>query len=154
MSLPIDRTDRAILKMLQEDGKITNVELAKRVHLSPAACLERVKRLQQQGYIRDYMAVLDPNLLGVGLLVFVEVSLDRTTPESFASFKDAARKMPQIMECHMVAGGFDYLIKARVKDMNAYRVFLDDLLSSVKGVRETHTYAVMEEVKNTVRLPI
>ncbi|WP_033374410.1 Lrp/AsnC ligand binding domain-containing protein [Leeia oryzae] len=154
MSLPIDRTDRAILKMLQEDGKITNVELSKRVHLSPAACLERVKRLQQQGYIRDYMAVLDPNLLGVGLLVFVEVSLDRTTPESFASFKDAARKMPQIMECHMVAGGFDYLIKARVKDMNAYRVFLDDLLSSVKGVRETHTYAVMEEVKNTVRLPI
>ncbi len=140
--------------MLQEDGKITNVELSKRVHLSPAACLERVKRLQQQGYIRDYMAVLDPNLLGVGLLVFVEVSLDRTTPESFASFKDAARKMPQIMECHMVAGGFDYLIKARVKDMNAYRVFLDDLLSSVKGVRETHTYAVMEEVKNTVRLPI
>ncbi|MCB6182527.1 Lrp/AsnC ligand binding domain-containing protein [Leeia sp. TBRC 13508] len=152
--ITLDRTDKAILKFLQDDGKMTNVELAKQVHLSPAACLERVKRLQFHGYIRHYMAVLDPNLMGVGLLVFVEVSLDRTTPESFASFKDAAKKMPQIMECHMVAGGFDYLIKARVKDMNAYRTFLDELLSSVKGVRETHTYAVMEEVKNTVKLPI
>lgn len=150
----LDRTDRTILKLLQQDGRMTNVELAKRIHLSPAACLERTKRLQQAGYIRKYMAVLDPNLLGVGLLVFVEVALDRTTPESFASFKSTAQKMPQIMECHMVAGGFDYLIKARVKDMTEYRAFLDEFLGSVKGVRETHTYAVMEEVKNTLMLPL
>ncbi len=150
----LDRIDRSILKQLQEDGRMTNVELAKRIHLSPAACLERVKRLGQAGYIKKYMAVLDPQMLGAGLLVFVEVVLDRMTPESFQGFKDTVKKMPQIQECHMVAGGFDYLIKARVKDMNEYRVFLDGFLGSVKGVRETHTYAVMEEVKNELGLAL
>ena len=150
----LDRIDRRILSDLQSNGRMTNVELAKRIHLSPAACLERVKRLSQAGYLKKYMAVLDPALLGVGLLVFVEVALNRMTPESFQRFKDTVQKMPQIMECHMVAGGFDYLLKTRMADMGAYREFAGTVLWQLPGVRETRTYAVMEEVKNTTRLTL
>lgn len=151
---PPDSTDLRILRELQEDGRLTNVELARRVNLSAAACLERVKRLQGEGYIRQYAALLDPRMLGAGLMVFVEVVLDRTTPEQFDDFKKAVLRMPQVMECHMVAGGFDYLVKARVRDMDAYRAFLGSFLASARGVRETHTYVVMEEIKNVVAIPL
>ena len=97
--------------------------------------------------------LLDPTLLNRALLVFIEVVLDRTTPEVFDAFKHSVQIIPEVLECHMVAGGFDYLVKARVKDMAAYREFLGKTLLQ-KGVRETHTYAVMEEVKNTTKLPI
>jgi len=128
-------------------------ELAARVNLSPAACLERVRKLHESGYIMGYTAQLNPQLLDVSLLVFIEVVLDRTTPEVFDAFKHSVQIIPEVLECHMVAGGFDYLVKARVKDMAAYREFLGKTLLQ-KGVRETHTYAVMEEVKNTTKLPI
>ena len=99
-------------------------------------------------------ALLDPAQVDRALLIFVEVVLDRTTGEAFADFAAAIARAPEILECHMVAGGFDYLIKARVKDMEAYRAFLGDILVEMPGVRETRTYAVLEEVKNTVRLAI
>jgi|SRR6478736_108352 len=150
----LDKISKNILAELQNDGRISNVELATRVNLSPAACLERVRKLQESGYILRYTAELNPELLGVGLLVFVEVVLDRTTPEVFDEFKRGVQTIPEVLECHMVAGGFDYLVKARVKDMNAYREFLGKSLLQLRGVRETHTYAVMEEVKNTIGLPI
>jgi Lrp/AsnC family transcriptional regulator, leucine-responsive regulatory protein len=151
-SIELDRISRKILKELQSDGRIANVELAKRVNLSPAACLERVKKLQDAGFILGYTALLNPKLLDVSLVVFIEVVLDRTTPEVFDDFKASVQNIDEIMECHMVAGGFDYLVKARVKDMNAYRDFLGRALLILKGVRETHTYAVMEEVKSTTHL--
>ncbi|HYD68158.1 Lrp/AsnC ligand binding domain-containing protein [Azospirillum sp.] len=154
MTRALDGIDHNILRALQDDGRITNVDLAKRVHLSPAACLERVKRLQTDGYIRQYTALLDPARLDAGLLVFVEVVLDRTTPESFDDFRRAIATMPEVMECHMVAGGFDYLVKARLKDMAEYRAFLGRFLSMTRGVRETHTYPVMEEVKNVTAIPL
>eukprot|EP01030_Chromulinospumella_sphaerica_P009846 gene9846-9656_t len=131
---------------LQSDGRISNVELAARVNLSPAACLERVRKLHESGYIMGYTAQLNPQLLDVSLLVFIEVVLDRTTPEVFDAFKHSVQLIPEVLECHMVAGGFDYLVKARVKDMAAYREFLGKTLLQ-KGVRETHTYAFMEEMK-------
>lgn len=149
-----DQTDLRILRELQDDGRLTNVELARRVNLSAAACLERVKRLHADGFIRQYTALLDPQKLGAGLMVFVEVVLDRTTPEQFDDFKKAVLRMPQVMECHMVAGGFDYLVKARVRDMTAYRAFLGEFLAGTRGVRETHTYVVMEEIKNVVAIPL
>ena len=93
-------------------------------------------------------------MLDVALLVFIEVVLDRTTPDVFDAFKRSVQVIPDVLECHMVAGGFDYLIKARVRDMHAYREFLGKSLLQLQGIRETHTYAVMEEVKNTTRLPI
>ncbi len=150
----LDKISKKILNELQDDGRISNVELASRVNLSPAACLERVRKLQEAGYILSYTAQLNPQLLDVSLLVFIEVVLDRTTPEVFEAFKRSVQVIPEVLECHMVAGGFDYLVKARVKDMSAYREFLGKSLLQLKGVRETHTYAVMEEVKNTTKLPI
>lgn len=148
----LTEADRRMLRILQVDGRITNQELATRCGMSPSACLERMRRLREKGFIKGYAALLDPEKLGQPLLVFIEVMLDRTTGDVFRQFGDAVRHRPEILECHMVAGGFDYLIKARVGDMDAYRAFLGDVLVRMPGVRETRTYAVMEEVKNTTRL--
>ncbi|NML47048.1 winged helix-turn-helix transcriptional regulator [Ramlibacter sp. G-1-2-2] len=150
----LDRTDRRILQQLQEDGRISNLKLAEAVALSPTAVLARVQRLTRDGYIQGYEARLDPKLLGAGMLVFVEVLLDRTTPNVFDQFRAAVQVHPEILECHMVAGGFDYLLKTRVADMEAYRNFAGTVLWQLPGVRETRTYAVMEEVKNSTRIPI
>ncbi len=150
----LDRVDRRILALLQNDGRMSNLALAQAVHLSPTAVLERVRRLVREKFILGYEARLNPQKLGASLLVFVEVVLDRTTPDVFEQFKAAARNRPEIMECHMVAGGFDYLLKTRVADMPAYREFLGTVLLSLPGVRETHTYAVMEEVKNSQALQV
>jgi len=114
--------------------------------------LGRVQRLTRDGYILGYEARLNPVKLGAGMMVFVEVLLDRTTPNVFEPFKAAVQVHPEIMECHMVAGGFDYLLKTRMADMAAYRHFAGTVLWQLPGVRETRTYAVMEEVKNSTRL--
>ena len=148
----LDRIDRNILSILQEDGRIANLKLAEAVALSPTAVLARVQRLTRDGFILGYEARLNPLKLGAGMLVFVEVLLDRTTPNVFDQFKAAVQVHPEIMECHMVAGGFDYLLKTRSADMNAYRVFAGNVLWQLPGVRETRTYAVMEEVKHTNHL--
>jgi Lrp/AsnC family leucine-responsive transcriptional regulator len=150
----LDAADRRALAALQEDGRISLVDLADKIGLSPTATTERVKRLTRDGYILGYTARLDPEKLRRALLVFIEVKLDRTTPEVFERFAQAVVRAPEVLECHMVAGGFDYLVKTRVADMNAYRHFLGDVLLSLPGVRETHTYAVMEEIKNTIALPL
>lgn len=153
-STDLDRTDRRILDVLQADGRITTTDLAQRVNLSPTATAERMKRLIRDGYILRFSAELDPERLGLGLLVFIEVKLDRTTPDVFDAFAAAVKRVPQVLECHMVAGGFDYLVKARVSDMSAYRRLLADTVLDLPGVRETHTYAVMEAVKDTHLLPV
>ncbi|KZD22676.1 Lrp/AsnC ligand binding domain-containing protein [Tardiphaga sp. 1201_B9_N1_1] len=150
----IDKIDRKILAVLQADGRIANVELAEKVGLSPTSIGERLKRLQRDGYIEGYGARLNPQMLGLGLLVFVEVLLDKTTPDVFERFARAVRLAPEVLECHMVAGGFDYLVKARVADMSAYRRFLGESLLALPGVRESRTYAVMEEVKRDAPLPV
>jgi Lrp/AsnC family leucine-responsive transcriptional regulator len=113
-----------------------------------------VQRLTRDGYILGYEARLNPLKLGAGMTVFVEVLLDRTTPNVFDAFKAAVQVYPEIMECHMVAGGFDYLLKTRMADMAAYRQFAGTALWQLPGVRETRTYAVMEEVKNTHQLAL
>jgi Lrp/AsnC family transcriptional regulator, leucine-responsive regulatory protein len=148
----LDKIDLKILNALQTDGRISNLKLAEVVALSPTAVLARAQRLQREGYILGYEARLNPAKLGRGLTVFVEVLLERTTPQVFDQFKAAAQARPEILECHMVAGGFDYLLKTRVRDMAAYRDFAATALWQLPGVRETRTYAVMEEVKETTRL--
>ena len=150
----LDRTDLKILRCLQEDGRISNLKLAQAVALSPTAVLARVQRLGKEGFILGYEARLNPLKLGAGMMVFVEVLLDRTTPNVFEAFKAAVQVRAEIMECHMVAGGFDYLLKTRMADMAAYRAFAGTVLWQLPGVRETRTYAVMEEIKNTTRLPL
>lgn len=150
----IDKIDARILRLLQQDGRISNLKLAEAVHLSPTAVLERVKRLTRDGVILGYEARLDPEKLGAGMLVFVEILLDRTVHAVMDSFKAAVQVRAEILECHLVAGGFDYLLKVRVADMAAYREFLGNVIWTLPGVRETRTYAVMEEVKATSALPI
>ena len=150
----LDRIDRRILDVLQRDGRISNLKLAETVSLSPTAVLARVQRLTRDGFILGYEARLNPEMLGAGLLVFVEVLLDRTLPNVFDEFKAAVAVHPEILECHMVAGGFDYLLKTRTADMAHYRQFSGTVLWQLPGVRQTRTYAVMEEVKNTHALPL
>ncbi|MBA4262917.1 MAG: ArsR family transcriptional regulator [Comamonadaceae bacterium] len=150
----LDRIDLRILNVLQTDGRIANLKLAEAVALSPTAVLARTQRLQREGYILGFEARLNPLKLGRAMLVFVEVLLDRTTPNVFNEFKAAVQVRDEIMECHMVAGGFDYLLKTRMADMAAYRDFAGQVLWQLPGVRETRTYAVMEEVKHSSRLPL
>lgn len=153
-STALDDKDRRILRLLQAEGRLSTAELAERVHLSPTATAARMKRLTETGFIKGFVAQLDAAKLERGMIVFVEVKLDRTTEDVFSDFAKAAKANADIMECHMVAGGFDYLLKARVKDMAAYRAFLAQALLDLPGIRETHTYAVMEEIKNTAAIPI
>jgi Lrp/AsnC family leucine-responsive transcriptional regulator len=150
----IDKIDRRILSILQGDGRIANVELAERIGLSPTSIGERLKRLQREGFVEGYGARLNPHRLGLSLLVFVEVLLDKTTSDVFEKFARAVQNAPEVLECHMVAGGFDYLVKVRLPDMTAYRKFLGERLLALPGVKETRTYAVMEEVKRDAPLPV
>jgi Lrp/AsnC family leucine-responsive transcriptional regulator len=150
----LDKIDRRILRALQADGRISNLKLAETVHLSPTAVLERVRRLTRENVILGYEARLNPAKLGAGLLVFIEVLLDRTVHDVMDSFKAAVQVRPEILEAHLVAGGFDYLLKTRVADMAAYRAFIGSVIWTLPGVRETRTYAVMEEVKNSAQLPV
>lgn len=152
-SKDLDRIDRNILNELQKDGRISNVELSKRVGLSPTPCLERVRRLERQGFITGYTALLNPQYLDASLLVFVEITLNRGAPV-FEQFNAAVQKLDDIQECHLVSGDFDYLLKTRVSDMGAYRRLLGDTLLRLPGVNDTRTYVVMEEVKQTNQLVI
>ena len=148
----IDRTDRQILKALQQDGRISNVALAKKVNLTPTPCLERVRRLERDGFIVGYTAILNPAKLDAGLLVFVEISLQRNSPDAFRDFRRQASKLSGIQECHLVSGNFDYLIKARVKDMQEYRQLLGEEILALPGVSDSRSYVVMEEVKETTMI--
>ena len=145
----LDRIDHKILRTLQENGRMTNADLARRVNLSPTPCLDRVRRLEAEKYILDYVALLNPNKLGAGVIIFIQIMLDRTSPGVFDRFKKQVNQCPEIVECHMVAGGFDYLLKVRTSSMVEYRDFLGQTLGKMSDIKQTHTYVVMEEVKAT-----
>ncbi len=150
----LDRIDRDILRRLQANGRMTNAALARAVNLSPTPCLERVRRLEAEGYILDYVALLNPQKLDAGVISFVQVLLNRTTTDVFRRFKAEINRFPEVLECHMVAGGFDYLLKVRTRDMFEYRNFLDEKLARIAYINNTHTYVVMEEVKTSHALKV
>ena len=150
----LDRIDRNILTELQNDGRLSNVELSKRVGLSPTPCLERVRRLEKNGYILGYSARLNPKALGASLLVFVEISLNKSSPDVFERFNKAVQELPDIQECHLVSGSFDYLLKTRVSDMSAYRKLLSETILKLPCMSDNRTFVVMEEVKHTQGLVI
>ncbi len=151
---PLDRTDLKILELLQKEGRISNVELAKQVALSPTPCLERVRRLEREGYISGYVALTDPNKLNASTLAFIQVSLINTSSDNLREFNERIRNMPEIEACHMVAGGFDYLLKIRCSDMHHYQQFLGEHLAAIPLVSQTHTYVVIEEVKNKTAIDL
>ena len=146
--------DKKILRQLQQKGRITYAELANRVGLSTSPCLERVKRMEREGVISGYTALLNPRYLNAGLVVFVQIRLARTAQDIFEDFKSAAAALEEVQECYLVSGNFDYLIKARVEDMDAYRKFLGETLLTLPGVLESTSYVVMELVKETMNVPI
>ncbi|QDP02372.1 winged helix-turn-helix transcriptional regulator [Thalassotalea sp. PS06] len=149
----LDRIDLTILDTLQKDGRISNVELAKKVNLSPSPCLDRVKRLESEGYVKRYGAILNAEKLNIPMSAFIQVTLDRTTADVFNDFRDEVVNIKEVAECHMVAGGFDYLLKLRVTSMSNYRDVLGKIVE-LPGVSQTHTYVVIEKVKEDLGLPI
>jgi Lrp/AsnC family transcriptional regulator, leucine-responsive regulatory protein len=150
----LDRIDMKILAVLQADARIPITELAERVGLSVTPCGERVKNLEKEGVILGYHARLDPQAMGLGLLVFVELKLSTKSGAIFSKFKQEVLKLPSVLECHLVSGDFDYLVKARIAQMADYRTLLGDILLTLPGAQESRSYIVMEEVKEGFALPL
>jgi Lrp/AsnC family transcriptional regulator, leucine-responsive regulatory protein len=150
----LDRTDAKIIRLLQSDGRLGNAEIAKRVNTSAATCHRRTQRLFAEGYISSVRALVNPHKVGRGSLVIVGVVLDRSTTESFAAFEAAAQSMPMILDCHLVAGDFDYLLKIRVRDIADFNRLHGEKLIALPGVRQTRTFFVMKEVIDNAPLSL
>ncbi|MFN4272706.1 MAG: Lrp/AsnC family transcriptional regulator [Aliihoeflea sp.] len=148
----LDRVDLRLLRLLGKDGRLSNAELAKRVNISPATCHRRVQRLFETGLIRSVRAAIDPQRVNRGSLVMVGVVLDRSTKKSFAEFEAAARKLPVVLDCHLVAGDFDYFLKIRVRDMAEFNRLHGEQLIGLPGVRQTRTFFVIKEVVDNAPL--
>lgn len=146
MDAGLDRIDRRILKLLQRDGRMANADLARKVHVSPATCHRRTQRLFDEGYVRSVRAEIAPHRVDRGALVVVGVVLDRSTPESFGAFEKAITKLPFVLDCHLVAGDFDYFLKIRVRDIADFNRLHGEQLIALPGVRQTRTFFVMKEV--------
>ena len=150
----LDRTDRAILHALQRDASMSNVALAAKVNLSAPACLRRVERLKRLGLITGIVALLNPEAVDAGMLVLIGVVLDRSTPESFAEFEKAVIRVSGCMECHVVAGEFDYFMLVRTRDNDSYNRLHAEQLLHLPGVRQIRSFMVLKQVLSTTQLPI
>lgn len=150
----LDRFDIAILKMLQQDAAVSNVTLATHINLSPPACLRRVERLKQNGYISGTVALLNPQALKAGLVVVTGVVLDRSTPESFKDFETAVSKIRGCMECHMVSGEFDYIMLIRTADNHSFNKLHAEQLLFLPGVRQIRSFIGLREVFSTTCIPL
>ena len=150
----LDRIDRKILDILQREGRISMTELAEQIGLSTSPCSERVRRMERDGVITGYHARVDPQALGKTLLVFVEITLASKSGDVFDKVRKELLHMPEVQECHLVSGGFDYLVKARLRAMGEYRHLLGDMLKKLPVTAESHSYVVMEEIKESLYLPM
>jgi Lrp/AsnC family leucine-responsive transcriptional regulator len=151
-SVDLDRVDMKILRALQADGRLSNADLAERVGVSPATCHRRTRRLFDEGYIRSVRALVAPEAVDRGALVMVGVVLDRSTPESFAAFEAAVTALPFVLDCYLVAGDFDYVLKIRVGDMADFNRLHGSRLIALPGIRQTRTFFVMKEVVDNAPL--
>lgn len=152
--MPLDMHDLKILDILQSDGRISVSDLARQINLSSTPCAQRLRKLEMGGYISGYRAVVEPDAIGLDLLVFVQVTLKETDETTLRSFNSAIGRVANVLECHMVGGDFDYLLKARVAGMSEYRKLLGGEIGSLPMVQGTHSYFVMEEVKDGTPLPL
>jgi Lrp/AsnC family leucine-responsive transcriptional regulator len=150
----LDRIDLKILALLQSEGRLSMTELAERVGLSVTPCTERVRRLEREQYILGYAARLNPAKLGQSLLVYVELKLSAKSGAIFDQFRREVGKLPNVLECHLVSGDFDYLLKARIPEVSDYRRLLGDRLLALPGAVESRSYIVMEEIKETLSLDL
>jgi Lrp/AsnC family leucine-responsive transcriptional regulator len=153
--MTLDRYDRQILQVLQEDGRISNQDLADRIGLSPSPCLRRVRALEEAGIIAGYRAVLDARKLGLTLMALIHISMDRHTPERFENFEAEIRAIPEIVECLLITGqDADYQLKAVVRDMDAYQELLLDRITRIPGVTGVHSSFVLRRVVDRTALPV
>lgn len=153
--MDLDAFDKAILRTLQKDGRIPNQDLAEKVSLSPSPCLRRVRRLEQEGVIEGYRALLSARKLGLKLMAFIQISMDRHTPERFARFEQAVAGHEEVLECHLITGqSADYLLKVVVEDMDAYQSFLLNKITRIEGVTGVHSSFVLKSPLNSTALPI
>ncbi|QDY70684.1 Lrp/AsnC family transcriptional regulator [Qingshengfaniella alkalisoli] len=150
----LDAIDRKILRTLQDHGRLPVVELADRVNLTKTPCSYRMRRLEKSGYIRGYRAELDPVLLDAGRIMIVMVSLSQTSDDALETFNEAVRRIPEVQGCYMIAGNFDYLLKVRTKDVDEYRSVLGHKFSKLPHVHQTHSFVVMELVKDDITVPV
>ncbi len=151
---PLDSLDTALLRELQADGRLPNAELARRLNLSPPAVHARLRRLEEQGLIRGYVALLDRERLGYDMLCFVNISLQRHTREHVDHFRECIRTIPQVLECHHVTGEYDYLLKVVVRNRKELEHLLMEQLTPIPGVARIHTSLVLNEVKAATALPL
>jgi Lrp/AsnC family leucine-responsive transcriptional regulator len=151
----LDRFDRRILEVLQQDGRLSNLELAERIGLSPSPCLRRVRALEEAGVIAGYRALLDAARLGLSLMALVYISMDRHTPERFANFDDRVRALPEVLECLLITGQqADYQLKVVVSDMQAYQELLLNRITRIEGVTGVHSSFVLRRVVDNAVLPL
>jgi Lrp/AsnC family leucine-responsive transcriptional regulator len=150
----LNRTDRRLLELLQRDGSLTNLELASRVHLSPSACLRRVRALEKAGVIRRYVALLDPRKVGLGLMGFVTVKLEKRGRMPTDAFARAVKDWPEVLACHALTGDMDYVLRVQVEDLDHFSRFVMNSLLKHPGVLDVKSSFVLEEVKETTALPL
>ncbi len=151
---PIDTYDRKILDVLQRSGRIQINELAEEIGLSKTPCLTRLRRLEDRGFIRGYRANIDPGKVDLGYLVYIQVKLESTARRALEKFNTAVGDVPEILTCHMMSGGYDYLLKVRSADVAAYRAVLGDVIAHLPGVLQTSSFPVIEEVKDNAPIVI
>ena len=155
MADQLDKYDRMILAVLQRQGRISNQDLAEAISLSPSPCLRRVKQMEENGLIDGYVALLNAKKLGLTLMAFIGISMDKHTPERFSGLEETLASYPEVLECHLITGqSADYLLKVIVKDMDAYQQFLLQKLTRVEGVTGVHTSFVLKSAINSTALPI
>ena len=155
MSIELDRYDRLILEQLQKNGRMTNQELADAISLSPSPCLRRVRQLEESGLIDGYRALLNARKLGLTLMAFIQISMDKHTPERFDAFESTVAQYPEVLECHLITGqSSDYLLKVIVKDMDAYQQFLLNKLTRIEGVSGVHSSFVLKSPVVNTALPM
>ena len=150
----LDKLDRSILGILQQEGRISMKDLGERVGLSITPCIERVRRMERDGVITGYYAHVDPASVGAKLLVFVEITLNQKSALAFEQFRREVLRIPEVLECHLVSGDFDYLIKARIHEMAEYRKLLGDMLLQLPGAAQSKSYVVMEEIKESLMIAV
>ncbi len=155
MTIELDRYDRQILELLQKNGRISNQELADAINLSPSPCLRRVRRLEEAGLVAGYAALLKARALGLTLMAFIQISMDKHTPDRFETFDATIENYPEVLESHLITGqAADYLLKVIVKDMDSYQQFLLQKLTRIDGVTGVHSSFVLKSPKNSTALPL
>lgn len=154
LPIPLDTIDWKILATLQQDARIANIELARKVHLSPSPCLARVRRLEESGLISRYVTLLDPVALGLTVSVFIQVRLEKQVEAALETFERAIAERPEVMECYLMTGDSDYLIRVVVRDVQALERFIVDFLSRVPGVGNIQSSFALKQVKYKTALPL